>query len=87
LENVDKFYGHLEYVLFGHLGYFMTIGYILCSFGTFFRFWYHVSKKSGNLDTELRRKVNKALNLKGKVAKYILIDTLEESYSFITKSR
>jgi hypothetical protein len=26
----------------------MTIWYIWCSFGTFCRFWYHVTKKSGN---------------------------------------
>jgi hypothetical protein len=25
--------------------YIMTIGYILCSFDTFFRFWYHVPTK------------------------------------------
>jgi hypothetical protein len=31
LENVDVCYGHLE-----HLGYFMTIWYIVCSFGTVF---------------------------------------------------
>jgi hypothetical protein len=27
------------------LGYFMTNWYILYSFGTFFRFWYHVPRK------------------------------------------
>jgi hypothetical protein len=32
----------------GHLGYFMTICYILCSFGIFFWFRYHVPRKSGN---------------------------------------
>jgi hypothetical protein len=26
-------------IVFGHLGYFMTIWYMLCSFGTFFPFW------------------------------------------------
>jgi hypothetical protein len=36
-ENVDIFYGYL--------GYFMTIWNILCSFGTFFRFWYRVPRK------------------------------------------
>jgi hypothetical protein len=35
LENVDIFHVHLEY-LHRHLGYFMTVGYILCSLGTFF---------------------------------------------------
>jgi hypothetical protein len=29
----------------------MAIWYNLCSFGTFFRFWYHVLKKSGNPET------------------------------------
>jgi hypothetical protein len=24
-ENVDIFHGHLEYFMYGHLGYFMTI--------------------------------------------------------------
>jgi hypothetical protein len=28
-----------------HLGYFMTIWYILSSFGTFFLFWYHAPRK------------------------------------------
>jgi hypothetical protein len=35
LENVVIFYGHLEYFT-DVLGYFRTIWYILCSFGTFF---------------------------------------------------
>jgi hypothetical protein len=36
------------------LGYFMTILYILCSFGTFFPFWYRVPrKKTGNPAKEL----------------------------------
>jgi hypothetical protein len=29
----------------GHLGYFMTIWYILCSFGIFFQFWFHAPWK------------------------------------------
>jgi hypothetical protein len=45
LENVDKFYGHLEYFTYRHLGYFMTIWQILCSFGTFFLVWYNVRRK------------------------------------------
>jgi hypothetical protein len=32
-------------IFYGPLGYFMTIQYILCSFGNFFRFWYHVPRK------------------------------------------
>jgi hypothetical protein len=28
-------------IFYGYSGYFMTIWYILFSFGTFFRFWYH----------------------------------------------
>jgi H+/Cl- antiporter ClcA len=28
-------------IFYGHLGYFVFSWYILCSFGTFFRFWYH----------------------------------------------
>jgi hypothetical protein len=32
-------------IFYRHLGYFMNIGIILCSFGTFFRFWCHVSRK------------------------------------------
>jgi hypothetical protein len=32
-------------IFYGGLGYFMTIWYILYSFGTFFRFWYHVPRK------------------------------------------
>jgi hypothetical protein len=32
-------------ICYGYLGYFMTIWYILCSFGTFFRFWYRVPRK------------------------------------------
>jgi hypothetical protein len=35
LEIVDIFYGHLEYVYYGPLGYVMTIWYILYSFVTF----------------------------------------------------
>jgi hypothetical protein len=27
------------------LGYYMTIWYILCSIGTFFRFWYPIPRK------------------------------------------
>jgi hypothetical protein len=33
-------------IFYGHLGYFMTIWYILCSFGTFFRFGYRVPRKN-----------------------------------------
>jgi hypothetical protein len=41
LENVDIFYGHLEY--------FMTIWHIVCSFGTFFPgFGVMHQEKSGN---------------------------------------
>jgi hypothetical protein len=32
-------------IFYRNLGYFMTIWYILCSFGKFFRFWYIVSRK------------------------------------------
>jgi hypothetical protein len=32
-------------IYYWHLGCFMTIWYILCSFGTFFRSWYHVPRK------------------------------------------
>jgi hypothetical protein len=32
-------------IFYGRLGYFMTIWYILCSLGTFFRFWYHAQRK------------------------------------------
>jgi hypothetical protein len=32
-------------ILYRYLRYFMTIWYILCSFGTVFRFWYHVPRK------------------------------------------
>jgi hypothetical protein len=32
-------------IFYEHLGYFMTIWYILCTFGNFFRFWYHVRRK------------------------------------------
>jgi hypothetical protein len=32
-------------IIFGDLGYCMTMGYILYSFRTFFRFWYHVPRK------------------------------------------
>jgi hypothetical protein len=34
MENVYIFYGHLD--IYGHLGNFMTIWYILSSFGAFF---------------------------------------------------
>jgi hypothetical protein len=49
---------YIEYILYRHLGYFMTIWYILCSFGAFFRFWYHVPRKiwqpciQGDTDTD-----------------------------------
>jgi hypothetical protein len=33
-------------ILYGYFWYYMTIWYILYSFGTFFRFWYHVPKKN-----------------------------------------
>jgi hypothetical protein len=48
LENVNIFYGHLEY--FTHLGYFMTICCILCSFGTFLMILVSCTKKK-NLAT------------------------------------
>jgi hypothetical protein len=32
-------------IFYEHLGYFLTIWYILCSFVTFFRFWYHEPRK------------------------------------------
>jgi hypothetical protein len=37
-ENVYIFNGNLEYFTYRHLGYFMAFSYILCLFGTFFRF-------------------------------------------------
>jgi hypothetical protein len=44
---VGKFWRALDGKMFnGHLGYFMTIWYILCSFGTFLRFWYVWIKKN-----------------------------------------
>jgi hypothetical protein len=54
--NLGKFWSALDlkcrYILwtsvifYGHLGYSMTIWYSLCSFGTFFRFGYHVARKN-----------------------------------------
>jgi hypothetical protein len=38
----------LIYIFYGHMGYFTDIWeiwYILCSLVTFFRFWYHASRK------------------------------------------
>jgi hypothetical protein len=35
-------------IFYRRLGYFMTIWYILCSFVTFFPFWYYGREKSGN---------------------------------------
>jgi hypothetical protein len=32
-------------LFYRHLGYFMIIWNMLCSFGRFFRFWYHVPRK------------------------------------------
>jgi hypothetical protein len=32
-------------IFFGHLVYFMNIWFHLCLFGTFFRFWYHATRK------------------------------------------
>jgi hypothetical protein len=32
-------------IFYEHLGNFMNIWYNLCSFGTFFRFWYHAPRK------------------------------------------
>jgi hypothetical protein len=53
--NLSKFWKAFNWKMFnislsfkifsGDLGYFMTIWYILYSFGTFFRFWYHVPRK------------------------------------------
>jgi hypothetical protein len=37
MEYVGIFYGHLVYILCGHLLYFMVISYICWLFGTFFR--------------------------------------------------
>jgi hypothetical protein len=38
LGNGDIFYGNLEYFMYGHLGYYVTIWY-------FFLFWYDVQRK------------------------------------------
>jgi hypothetical protein len=35
-------------IFYRRLGYFKTIWYILCSFDTFFLFWYYGREKSGN---------------------------------------
>jgi hypothetical protein len=49
LENINIFYGHLEYFTYGHLGYCLTISYILCSFGTFYSgFGITYQEKYGN---------------------------------------
>jgi hypothetical protein len=49
LENADKKRGYILWA-FGifdrHLGYFMTIWYILCSIGTFFPVWVISTKKN-----------------------------------------
>jgi hypothetical protein len=39
-------------IVYRHLGYFITILYILCSFGTFYRFWVSFTKK--NLATQVQ---------------------------------
>jgi hypothetical protein len=39
--NILQIFG----IVYRYLGYFMTIWYILCSFGNFLRFWYHVLGK------------------------------------------
>jgi hypothetical protein len=44
-ENVALFYGHLEYFV-NILDFFMTIWYILCSFGTFFPVLVSCTKKN-----------------------------------------
>jgi hypothetical protein len=66
LENVDIFYGHLEY-FYRHLGYFMTTWYILCSFGTFFPVLVSCTKKI--LATLFRNKVVVKLGPEFHVAK------------------
>jgi hypothetical protein len=45
LENVDIFYDHLEYNV-NILEFFMTIWYILCSFGTLFPVLVSCTKKN-----------------------------------------
>jgi hypothetical protein len=40
MENDGIFYAHLEYMYYGHLVYFVVIGYTLWSFGNFVVFWY-----------------------------------------------
>jgi hypothetical protein len=42
-------------IFYGYLGYFVTIMYILCSFGTFFKLWYHAQE---NLATLVHRYIN-----------------------------
>jgi hypothetical protein len=45
LENSDVFHGHLEFFT-DTWGYFMTIWYILCLFGTFFPVLVSSTKKN-----------------------------------------
>jgi hypothetical protein len=45
LENADIIYGNSKYFTH-HLGYSITIWYILCSFGTFFRILVSCTKKN-----------------------------------------
>jgi hypothetical protein len=45
LEKVDMYILWPFEIFYGHLGYFMTIWHIVCSFGTFFRFWCHAPIK------------------------------------------
>jgi hypothetical protein len=50
----------------GHFGYFMTICYILCSFGTFFRFFGIMhQEKSGNPAPEPKKMERNTFSLKG----------------------
>jgi hypothetical protein len=49
LENVDIFYGHLEYLHNGHMEYFMNIWYIFTVFGV------TCQEKSGNPDSIIDR--------------------------------
>jgi hypothetical protein len=44
LRPFGIFYGYF-WICYDHLVHFVFIWYILCSFGTFFRFWYHVPRK------------------------------------------
>jgi hypothetical protein len=60
LKNIDIFYGPFG-IFYGHLGYFMVIWYILCSFGTFFRVLVTCTEK--NLATLSRESFSAAISL------------------------